>query len=70
MLFPLCGLNIEDDIHFLFNCLKYSLIRDDFFSKIYNRIPYYKHIPILTLIIQLLSSIDYYLKVPTKRKTS
>ena len=23
---PVCGLNIEDEIHFLFNCLKYSTI--------------------------------------------
>jgi len=28
---PVCGLNIEDEIHFLFNCPKYSSIKDDFF---------------------------------------
>ena len=38
-----CGLNIEDEIHFLFNCPKYSSIRDDFNSKIDNRIPNNKH---------------------------
>ena len=55
---PVCGLNIEDEIHFLFNCPKYSSIRDDFFNKIENRIPDYKHIPISTLIIQLMNSTD------------
>ena len=56
---PVCGLNIEDEIHFLFNCTKYSSIRDDFFNKIENRIPDYKHIPISTLIIQIMNSTDY-----------
>ena len=27
---PVCGRNIEDDIHLLFDCAKYSSIRDDF----------------------------------------
>ena len=40
------GLNIEDEIHFLFHCPKYSSIRDDFFREIDNIIPNYKHIPI------------------------
>ena len=58
---PVCSLDIEDEIHFLFDCAKYSSIRDDFFNKIANRIPNYKHIPISTLIIQLMNSTDYYL---------
>ena len=56
-----CGLNIEDEIHFLFDCPNYSSIRDDLFSKIDNRIPNYEHIPISTLIIQQMNSTDYYL---------
>ena len=48
---PVCGLNIEDEIRFLFNCPKYSSIKDDFFNKIENRIPSYEHIPISTLLI-------------------
>ena len=32
-----------------------------FFNKIAHRIPNYKHIPISTLIIQLMNSTDYYL---------
>ena len=28
---PVCALNIEDEIRFLFDCPKYSSIRDDFF---------------------------------------
>ena len=43
---PVCSLDIEDEIHFLFDCAKYSSVRDDFFNKIANRIPNYKHIPI------------------------
>ena len=56
---PVCGLSVEDEIHFLFDCPKYSSIRDDVFNKIDIRIPNYKHIPISTLIIQLLNSSDY-----------
>ena len=55
------SLDIEDEIHFLFDCQKYSSIRDDLFNNIDNRIPYYKHIPVSTLIIQLMNSTDYYL---------
>ena len=111
---PVCSLDIEDEIHFLFDWAKYSSIghvryiniqawlrgfrvkianifkfllsfnsqkrlgnkenntnriliyrtwsiRDDFLNKIANRIPNYKHIPISTLIIQLLNSTDYHL---------
>ena len=39
---PVCSLDIGDKIHFLFDCLKYSSIRDDFFNKIDNTIPNYK----------------------------
>ena len=28
---PVCGFDTEDEIHFLFDCPKYSSIRDDFF---------------------------------------
>ena len=60
---PVCGLNIEEEIHFLFDCPKYSSIRDDFFHNIDKRIPNYnyKHMPIPTLIIQLMNSTDCYL---------
>ena len=41
---------------------EYSSIRDDFFSKIDNRISNYKHMPIsVNLIIQLMNSTDCYL---------
>ena len=50
--------NIKDEIHSLFDCAKSdSSIRDD----IANRIPNYKHVPISTLVIQLMNSTDYYL---------
>ena len=60
---PVCGLNIEDEIHFLFNCPKYpsGSISDDLYSKTDNRNPNYKHIQFSTLIIQLMNSTDYYL---------
>ena len=31
---PVCGLNIEDDIHYLFDCQKCSSTRDDFSIKL------------------------------------
>ena len=58
---PVCSLDIEDEIHFLYDCAKYSSIRDDYFNKIANRIPNYKHIPIPPLLIELMNSTDYYL---------
>ena len=58
---PVCDLNIEDEIHFLFDCPKYSSITDECFNKIDKRLPNYEHIPILTLIIQLMNSANYYL---------
>ena len=58
---PVCNLDIEDEIQFLFDCAKYSSIRDDFFNKIANRTPNYKHIPISTIIVQLMNFTDYYL---------
>ena len=58
---PVCGLSVHFQIHFLIDFPKYSSIRDDFFNKIAIRIPNYKHIPISTLIIQLMNSSDYYL---------
>ena len=33
---PVCRLDIEDEIHFLFDCAKHSSIKDDFFNKIAN----------------------------------
>ena len=57
---PVCVLNIEDEIHFLFDCPKCSSVRDNIFNKIDKRIPNYKTIPISTLIIQLMNSTDYY----------
>ena len=41
-----------------------------FFNKVENRIPDYKHIPILTLIIQLMNSTDYYLNKQLVRYVS
>lgn len=51
-------------------CPKYSSIRDGFFHKIENKIPNYNHIPISTLIIQLMNSTDYYLNKQLVRYVS
>ena len=55
-----CGLNVEDEIHFLFHCSIYSAIKDEFFNKINSRSTNYKQLPISILIMQLMNSSDYY----------
>ena len=42
---------IEDKIHFLFYCSKYSRMRDNFFNKIQTLIPNIRHLPVNYLII-------------------
>lgn len=57
-----CGLtNVEDEIHFLFYCHNYSSIRDDFYNKMYNRLPNSKQLSLNELIIKLLNFEDYFI---------
>ena len=47
----LCDMNeIEDQIHFLLRCSKYSTIRNAFYNKIVNRIPNVKQLQLTDLI--------------------
>ena len=52
---PFCGSNqIEDEIHFLFNCSKYSFIRDNFYNKVKILIPNITQFPVNVLINELM----------------
>ena len=54
---PFCGPNqIEDEIHFLFNCSKYSLIRNDFYNKVKILIPNIIQLPVNVLINELMNT--------------
>ena len=55
----LCDMNeIEDEIHFLFRCSKYSIIRNAFCNKIANRIPNVKQLQLTDLIFDLMNCND------------
>ena len=59
---PVCGSNqIEDKIHFLFYCSKYSILRDNFFIKIQTLILNIRHLPVNDLIIELMNSSIYFI---------
>ena len=49
---------IEDEIHFLFRCSKYSTIRNAFNDKIVNRIPNVKQLQLTDLIFYLMNCND------------
>ena len=49
---------VKDEIHFLFCCHTYSSIRDDFYNKIYNRLPNFKQLSLNELILKLMNSED------------
>ena len=59
---PVCGSNqIEDEIHFLFYCSKYSIMWDNFFNKIQTLIPNIRYLPVNDLIIELMNSSIYFI---------
>ena len=61
---PFCGSNqIEDEIHFLFNCSKYTLIRNDFYNKIKILIPNITELPVSVLINKLMNSANNYINL-------
>ena len=61
---PVCGWNqIEDEIHFLFYCSKYSIMRDNYFNKIQTLIPNIRHLPVNDLIIELMNSSIYFINI-------
>ena len=54
---PFCGSNqIEDEIHFLFNCSKCSLIRNNFYNKVKILIPNITQLSVNALISELINT--------------
>ena len=61
---PICGSNqIEDEIHFLFHCPKYSSIRNEFYKKMQFQLPNIKFLPINELIIKLMNTPNYFINI-------
>ena len=57
---PFCGCNvIEDEVHFLFQCPTYSMIRNTFDYKVKTLIPNITELPINGLINELMNSSNY-----------
>ena len=60
---PFCGCNvIEDEVHFLFQCPTYSMIRNKFYCKVKTLIPNITELPINGLINELMNSSNYLAK--------
>ena len=61
---PFCGCNvIEDEIHFLFQCPTYSMIRNKFYYKVKTLIPNITQLPINILINELMNSSNYFINI-------
>ena len=59
---PFCGSNlIEDEVHFLFQCPTYSMIRNIFYHKVKTLIPNITQLPIDGLINELMNSYNYFI---------
>ena len=59
-----CGSNqIEDEIHFLFHCSKYSIIRNNFYNKIQTLIPNIRQLSVNEQIIELMNSSNYFINL-------
>ena len=54
---------IEDEIHFLFNSSKYSLIRNNFCNKVEILIPNTTQLPVNVLINELMNTSNYYINL-------
>ena len=60
----ICGSNqIEDEIHFLFHCSKYSILRDNFYNKIQALIPNIRQLSVNEQIIELMNSSNYFINI-------
>ena len=60
---PFCGCNvIEDEVHFLFQCPTYSMIRNIFYHKVKTLIPNITELPINGLMNELMNSSIYLAK--------
>ena len=61
---PFCGYNvIEDEVHFLFQCPTYSMIRNKFYYKVKTLIPNITQLPINVLINELMNSSNYFINI-------
>ena len=61
---PLCsGTKIEDEIHLLLDCQRYSSMRDIFLSKIETKIDDIRNRPHENLILKVINSNDYYVNL-------
>ena len=61
---PFCGCNVtEDEVHFLYQCPKYSMIRNKFYCKVKTLIPNITQLPINGLINELMNSSNYFINI-------
>ena len=61
---PLCGSNqIEDEVHFLFHCSKYSIIRNNFYQKVQSLSPNITQLHVNDLSNELMNSSNYYINL-------
>ena len=61
---PFCECNvIEDEVHFLFQCPTYSMIRNKFYYNVKTLIPNITHLPINVLINELMNSSNYFINI-------
>ena len=54
---------IEDEVHFLFQCPVYSMIRNKFYYKVKTLFPNITHLPINGLINELMNSSKYFINI-------
>ena len=63
-----CGSNqIEDEIHLLFHCLRYSIFRDKFYRKIEYHLPNIKRLSTLQATKELMNSDNYFVNIQLMR---
>ena len=61
---PFCGSNpLEHEVHFLFNCSQYSLIRTNFYSKVKVLISDITQLPVNVLINEIMNTSNNYLNI-------
>ena len=65
---PTCGSNqIEDEIHLLFHCPKYSIFGDRFYRKLEYHLPYIKRLSTLEATKELMNSDNYFANIQLLR---
>jgi len=65
---PTCRSNqIEDEIHLLYHCPKYSNFRDRFYRKLEYHLPYIKRLSTLETTKELMDSDNYFVNIQLLR---